>query len=199
MQHHRVAEFGRDLAQDVDAFGFEPVEVGQSAVFRWQTEPTSRRLPTPPCPGIAAAGHLAVKGIAARRLPKSWNTACPGSRPPSNSPGVRKQYSADGAHLGRLTRRRMCLRWSGWFQPLPRIQRSRSVLACCGGTRPATRVALSGHVEPAPAPPVLGGDTGRAAVSVWQQDGCSRSANIAAAADIDQSAAHRGCARCRTR
>jgi hypothetical protein len=26
-QHHRVAEFGRDLAQDVDAFDFETIDV----------------------------------------------------------------------------------------------------------------------------------------------------------------------------
>ena len=32
IQHHRVAELGRDLAQDVDAFGFEPIEVGQSVI-----------------------------------------------------------------------------------------------------------------------------------------------------------------------
>ena len=29
IQHHRVAELGRDLAQDVDAFGLEAVEVGE--------------------------------------------------------------------------------------------------------------------------------------------------------------------------
>ena len=29
VQHHRVAELGRDLAQDVDALGFEAVEVAQ--------------------------------------------------------------------------------------------------------------------------------------------------------------------------
>ena len=32
IQQHRVAELGRHLAHDVDAFGFELVEVGQSVV-----------------------------------------------------------------------------------------------------------------------------------------------------------------------
>jgi hypothetical protein len=33
VQHHRIAELGRDLAQDVDAFGFEAIEVGKRLGF----------------------------------------------------------------------------------------------------------------------------------------------------------------------
>src|SRR3546814_10400156 len=79
VQHHRVAALGHDLAQDVDAFGFQPVEMVQD---RW---PCRDRLGVGV--DLGSGGHLSgfhvpgPAGMADTSLRPGWADAVSGESP----------------------------------------------------------------------------------------------------------------------